>query len=159
MTSDKVVLTREGYEKLVEELYHLKTKKRREAADNLERARAHGDLRENSEYDTAKEAKHQLESRIAALEAKLAHAKVVDPSEIRTDKAFLGVTVEVKNLNSGDTFRYTLVSQDEADIAKGKISVTSPIGKGLLGKGPHETAEIQVPAGKIKLQIVKIIQE
>lgn len=159
MTSDKVVLTREGYEKLAEELHHLKTKKRREAADNLEKARAHGDLRENSEYETAKEAKHQLESRIGMLEQKLAHAKVVDPSEIRTDKAFLGVTFEVKNLNSGDTFRYTLVSQDEADIAKGKISVTSPIGKGLLGKGPNETVEIQVPAGKIKLRILKIIQE
>ncbi|MBI3306979.1 MAG: transcription elongation factor GreA [Candidatus Omnitrophica bacterium] len=159
MMQEKTVLTREGYEKLVEELHILKTKKRREAADNLEKARAHGDLRENSEYETAKEAKHQLESRIASLERKLSHAKVVDPSEIRTDKAFLGVTLEIKNLNSGDTFRYTLVSQDEADITQGKISVTSPIGKGLLGKAPSETAEIQIPAGKIKLQIIRIIQE
>ena len=154
---EKVILTREGYDKLVEELTELKTKKRREVASQLEFARALGDLRENAEYETAKEAKHQLESRIASLEARLANAKIVDLSEIPKDKMFLGVTAEVKNLATGDVFRYTLVAQDEADLGQGKISVTSPIGKGLLGKGPKEVVEIQVPAGKVKYEILKIV--
>ena len=153
---DKVVLTREGYEKLVENLNFLKTKKRREVANQLEHARAFGDLRENAEYETAKEAKRQLETRINNLESKLAHAKVVDASEIPADKAYLGAAVELKNLDTGETVRYTLVAQDEANFSEGKISVSSPIGKGLLGKAEKEKVEIQVPAGKLKFQILKI---
>lgn len=154
--TDKIHLTREGYEKLLGELNVLKTKKRREVADQLAHARAFGDLRENAEYETAKEAKRQLETRIQELELRLSRAKVVDQEEIRTDKVFLGAMVELKNLDSGETLRYTLVSQDEADFSQGKISVTSPIGKGLLGKAVDEKAEIQVPAGKLKFQILKI---
>lgn len=153
---DKVILTREGYEKLLAELQYLKSTKRKEVADQLETARAHGDLRENAEYDAAKEAKSHLEGRIATLEERLSRAKVVEPSDMPQDKAFLGATLKLKNLNSGDTFQYTLTSQDEADFAKGKISVTSPIGKGLLGKELNETVQIQVPAGLIKLQILEI---
>lgn len=156
---ERVILTREGYEKLVEELNYLKTKKRREVAGQLEFARSLGDLRENAEYETAKEAKHQLESRIASLEAKLSHAKIVDPKDIPEGKAFLGVRLEIKNLATGDIFCYTLVAQDEADFQKGRISVTSPIGKGLLGKGQGEIAEIQIPAGKVKYEILKILRE
>ncbi len=159
MNVEKVVLTREGFEKLVAELTFLKTKKRREVADQLEHARALGDLRENSEYETAKEAKHQLESRIVSLEAKLAHAKIVDLDDLPRDKAYLGTTLELKNLNTGDLLRYTLVAQDEADFSQFKISVTSPIGKGLLGKAPKEVVEIQIPAGKIKFEILKISRE
>ena len=154
--NEKVVLTREGYQKLVEELNFLKTKKRREVADQLEHARAFGDLRENAEYDTAKEAKRQLETRIVTMEERLSNARVVDPGEIPEGKAFLGATLDLKNLNTGESFTYTLVSQDQADFEKGKISVTSPIGRGLLGKSEKDIAEIQVPAGKIKLQILKI---
>ena len=154
--SDKIVLTKEGYEKLIEELNLLKTKKRREVANQLEHARAFGDLRENAEYETAKEAKRQLETRIQELEDKVVHARVVDQSEIPADKAYLGATLELKNLDSGETVRYMLVAQDEADFSQGKISVTSPIGKGLLGKAEKEKAEIQVPAGKLKFQILKI---
>jgi len=153
---EKIVLTREGYEKLVENLNFLKTKKRREVANQLEHARAFGDLRENAEYETAKEAKRQLETRINNLESKLAHAKVVDASEIPADKAYLGAAVELKNLDTGETVRYTLVAQDEANFSEGKISVSSPIGKGLLGKAEKEKVEIQVPAGKLKFQILKI---
>ncbi len=153
---DKVILTREGFEKLAAELNFLKTKKRREVASQLEFARALGDLRENAEYETAKEAKSQLETRIANLEARLSRAQIVDLNDLPTDKAYLGATLEIKNLVSGDLMKYTLVAQDEADFSKGKISVTSPIGKGLLGKAVGETAEIQIPAGKIKLQILKI---
>ncbi len=153
---DKVILTREGYERLAEELTFLKTKKRREVADQLEFARSLGDLRENAEYETAKEAKHQLEIRIGDLENKLAMAKIVDLSEVPEGKAFLGCKLEVKNLTTNKLITYMLVAQDEADLTKGKISVTSPIGKGLVGKELNAVVEIQVPAGKIKLQILKI---
>ena len=156
MSSDKVILTRQGFEKMAEELNYLKTKKRREVANQLEFARALGDLRENAEYETAKEAKHQLEIRIGTLEAKLGRAKIVDPSEIRKDKVYLGATVEIKNLNTGDILKYTLVAQDEANFAEGKIAVTSPIGQGLLGKAPNEIAEITIPAGKMKYHIISI---
>ena len=154
--TDRIVLSREGYEKLLAELNHLKTKKRREVANQLEHARAFGDLRENAEYETAKETKRQLETRIQELEMKLTHARVVDMSEIPAGKAYLGATLELKNLDSGETVRYTLVAVDEADFAQGKISVSSPLGKGLLGKSEKEKVEIQVPAGKLKFEILKI---
>lgn len=153
---ERVILTREGYDKLAEELNYLKTKKRREVANQLEFARSLGDLRENAEYETAKEAKHQLEIRISTLEAKLSSAQIVDPKDLPEGKAFLGAVVEVRNVDTKKVVKYTLVAQDEADLAKAKISVTSPIGKGLLGKEVGDIAEIQVPAGKIKLEIVKI---
>jgi transcription elongation factor GreA len=153
---EKILLTRQGYEKLAEELNFLKTKKRREVADQLHFARSLGDLRENAEYETAKEAKHQLEIRIADLEHKLASAKIVEIGDIPKDKAYLGATVELKNHNSGDIVKYTLVTQDEADFNQNKLSVTSPIGKALLGKVPKDIIEVQVPAGKLKLEILTI---
>ena len=159
MSTEKLILSPEGYQKLVEELNYLKTKKRREVAAMLERARAHGDLRENAEYDAAKEAKQQLEIRIATMEAKLSNVRIVDSRELPSDKAYLGTTLELKNLQNGESLRYTLVAQDEADFSKGKISVTSRIGKGLLGKVEGEVAEIQIPAGKIQFQILKLTRE
>ncbi len=156
---DKVILTREGYDRLAEELTYLKTKKRREVANQLEFARSLGDLRENSEYETAREAKHQLEIRIGELESKLGRAQIVDPRDLPEGKAFLGAKLEIKNLISGEIFSYALVAQDEADFEKGRISVTSPIGRGLLGKEVNDIAEIQVPAGKVKYQILKISRE
>lgn len=157
--TDKIILTREGYERLIAELNHLKTKKRREVAKQLEHARAFGDLRENAEYETAKEAKRQLETHIQEMELKLAHARVVETDEIPRDKAYFGATLELKNLDTGDTVRYTLVAQDAADFNQGKISVTSPLGKGLLGKAEKDKVEIQVPAGKLRFQINKITRE
>lgn len=153
---ERTILTIDGYNKLVDELTYLKTKKRREVADQLEFARSLGDLRENSEYETAKEAKHQLEIRIGELEAKLSNAKVIDPKELPEGKALIGCTVHLKNHNTGKTIIYKLVTQDEADFQAGKISITSPIGKGLLGKEVKEIVEIQVPAGKIKLEVLII---
>lgn len=154
----QVILTREGYDKLSEELNYLKTKKRREVANQLEFARSLGDLRENAEYETAKEAKHQLEIRIGELEHKLGNAKIVDPRDLPEGKAFLGATLVVKNLTTQANVTYMLVAQDEADFQKGKISVTSPIGKALLGKEINEIAEVQVPAGKIRLQVIEILK-
>ena len=155
---NNVILTRDGYDKLSEELNFLKTKKRREVANQLEFARSLGDLRENAEYETAKEAKHQLEIRIGELEHKLSNAKIVDPKDLPEGKAFLGATIELKNLATGAIVRYMLVAQDEADFQKGKISVTSPIGKALLGKEVKDIVEVQVPAGKICLEVIKILK-
>ncbi len=157
--SDKVILTQEGYDKLYEDLMFLKTKKRREVADQLEKARAHGDLSENADWETAKETKHQLEIRIGQLEHRLASAQIVEKGDIAQDKAYLSAKVKVKNLDSGDIFDYTLVSQDEANFDEGKISVTSPIGRGILGKSLNEETVIPVPAGKIKLKIMEIRYE
>ena len=159
MSSDKVIMTHEGYEKIAEELNVLKTKGRREAADQLAVARAHGDLRENAEYDAAKEAKKHLETRIAIMEGKLSSAQIVDVRDLPTDRACFGTTVELKNLDSGDPVVFTLVAEDETDLAQGKISITSPIAKGLLGKMEGEFAEIQIPVGKVRYKVIKISRE
>lgn len=151
-----VILTQEGYEKLKEELRYLKSTKRMEVARQLETARAHGDLRENAEYDTAKEAKAQLESKIRKLEEKLTVAKVVDVSSAPTDKVYFGTIVEVKNKKTGSNVTFTFVAEDEADVSQGKLSINSPIGKSLLGHGVGETVEVKVPAGIIPFEILKI---
>ena len=153
---DSVILTPEGYERLKEELRTLKTAKRVEIAKQLEVARSHGDLRENAEYETAKEAKVQLESKIRTLEDKLARAKVVDVSGAPTDKVYFGTIVELKNKKTGDHVTFTFVAEDEADISKGKLSINSPIGKALLGHQKGETVEAKVPAGIIPYEILKI---
>lgn len=157
--TEKIILTQQGYEKLSEELNFLKTKKRREIANQLEKARAHGDLSENSEYETAKEAKHQLEIRIGELEHRLAHARILDKNEVAQDKAYLSAKLKVQNIDNKEIFEYMLVAQDEANFEEGKISVSSPIGKGLLGRVLNEEVVIQVPAGKIKLKIMEIKYE
>src|SRR3990167_1528346 len=144
-----VIFTKQGFEKLKEDLRILKTVKRIEVAKQLEVARAHGDLRENAEYDTAKEAKAQLESRIRTLEEKLVRAKVVDVTDAPTDKVYFGTVVELKNKKTGDQVVFTFVAEDEADISKGKLSIHSPIGKALLGHAKGETVEVRVPAGVI----------
>ncbi|MBI4387503.1 MAG: transcription elongation factor GreA [Candidatus Omnitrophica bacterium] len=154
--SEKVFLTSEGYEKLKAELKHLKETKRMEVARQLETARAHGDLSENAEYDTAKEAKAQLESRIRTLEEKLMSAKVVDLSEIKTDKIYFGTSAELKNLKTGATITFSFVAQDEADLAKNRISIQSPIGKALLGHAVGDKVNVTIPAGVISFQVLKI---
>lgn len=159
MPDPKNIMTPEGFEKATEELNYLKTKKRMEVADQLATARAHGDLKENAEYDAAKEAKKHLETRIAQLELRLAEATVIDPSTLPSDKAYFGTTLELENVGTGDKIKWTLVAHDEADLENGKISITSPIGKGLLGKALDEVAEIQVPAGIVKFKILKITRE
>ena len=153
---EQVILTQEGYERLKEELRKLKGPKRMEVANQLETARAHGDLRENAEYDTAKEAKAQLESRIRTLEEKLSIAKVVDLKDAPTDKVYFGTTVELKNKKTSKNITFTFVADDEADVSKNKLSISSPIGKSLLGHKIGETVEVKVPAGIIPYEILKI---
>ena len=152
-----IILTAEGFEKLKEDLRYLRSTKRLEVARQLEVARAHGDLRENAEYDTAKEAKAQLESKIRTLEEKLMVAKVIDPTDdAPTDKIYFGTYAELKNLKTEEKIKFIFVTQDEADISKNKISITSPIGKALLGRKVGEKVDIKIPAGTISYEILKI---
>lgn len=151
-----VQLTREGFERLQKELAHLKGPRRREVIEALATARAHGDLRENAEYDAAKEAQAQLEKRIAALEMNLAEARVIDEERIEKDKAFLGATLTLRDAATNREFEYTLVSKEEADFSAGRISMESPVGRALLGKKAGEKVEIKIPAGTTTYQILKI---
>lgn len=154
--SEKIYLSYEGHGKLADELKELKGPKRIAVAKALERARAHGDLRENSEYDAAKEARAQLEKRIADLEDKLARAMIVDASKLSAGVVTIAKTVKLKDLDSGETVRYTLVDAEEADPPNGRISVTSPIGKALIGHKVKDKVQIQIPAGTLNYQITSI---
>ena len=149
-------LTKEGYKKLEAELNHLIKVNRKDVARKLEHARSMGDLRENAEYEAAKEEKIMLEQKIGELSAKLASARIIDHMEIPDDKAYIGATVVLKDTESGEEITYTLVSEAEADYNENKISITSPVGKGLLGHGVDDIVEIQIPAGTLRYQILKI---
>lgn len=148
--------SKEGLENLKLELSELKTKGRADMARQIQEARDKGDLSENAEYDAAKEAQGLLELKIAQLENLLANARVMDGSKIDTSKVQTLCSVKVKSLSNNKEVTYTLVSEKEADFKSGKISVTSPIGKGLLGKKVGEIAEIAVPSGIQKLEILDI---
>ncbi len=153
---EKNYLSKEGYEKLDTELRDLKTRGRKEIANDIAEARAKGDLSENAEYDAAKEAQGMLEKRIAELENALANARVLKEEDINTDKAYLLSTVTILNHKIGKEVQYKLVSPDEADFKQNKISIESPIGKAILGSAPGDVKEVEVPAGTLKLEIKKI---
>src|SRR5688572_21591576 len=146
--------TPEGLQKLKEELAELKTKGRSEIAKQLAEARDKGDLSENAEYDAAKDAQGLLELKISKLEEVVGNARVIDESSMDTDTILVLSKVQLKNLKNGMVMNYTLVSEEEADLATGKISVKSPIGKGLLGKTAGDVVEITIPAGKINFEIL-----
>lgn len=148
--------TQEGLDKLKAELDHLKKVERPSVSQQIADARDKGDLSENAEYDAAKEAQGLLEMKIAQMEELVAHARVIDESKIDTSKALILSKVKVKNLNNNMEMEYTLVSEEEANLKEKKISVSSPIGKGLLGKSVGDVAEIKVPAGMLKLEVVNI---
>jgi len=148
--------TEEGLKKLRAELNQLKDVERPKASQAIADARAKGDLSENAEYDAAKEAQGMLEMQIAKLENTLANARIINESELDTSKVLVLSSVSVKNKANGAQMNYTLVAQSEADLKTGKISVDSPIGKGLLGKEVGEVAVIEVPNGKIELEILSI---
>ncbi len=152
----KNYLSREGYEKLDKELHDLKTRGRKEIAQEIAEARSKGDLSENAEYDAAKEAQGHLEKRIAELEHTLATATIIDEKNINTSKAYLLSTVTIRNLKVKKEMKYTLVSKDEADFKLGKISVDSPIGKAILGTEIGEVVQVNVPAGTLQLEILNI---
>ena len=149
----------EGLKKLRNDLNYLKDVERPKASNAIAEARDKGDLSENAEYDAAKEAQGMLELQISKLENTLANARLINESELDTSKVLVYSSVEVKNQSNGLVMNYKLVAETEADLKAGKISVESPIGKGLLGKKEGEIAEIKVPNGIIKLEINKITRD
>ncbi len=147
--------TAEGLKNLKEELHLLRDIERPKASQAIGEARDKGDS-ENAEYDAAKEAQGLLEMRISKMEETLANARLIDESQLDTSKVLVLSTVKLKNLNNGIEMKYTLVAESEADLKSGKISVNSPIGKGLLGKEVGDVAEITVPNGNLKFEILEI---
>lgn len=151
-----IYLTQEGYDKIKAELDDSKSRGRQEAARAIAEARDKGDLSENAEYDAAKDAQGMLEMKINEMEARIAAARIVSSAQISTEQVNILTTVKLKNLKINKDIEYTLVGESEADLKERKISVTSPIGKGLLGKKEGEVAEIQTPGGVIKFKVEKI---
>ncbi len=152
----KVYLTREKLVELEHELRVMKSAGRAEMAAKIAEARGYGDLSENAEYDAAKEAQEHLELRIAKLEETLSRAQLIDTTALPTDKVYILSLVKLQDLKSKQIIEYRLVAPEEADFDKNKISVTSPIGKGLLGRKQGETVRIQVPAGFLEYKILEI---
>jgi transcription elongation factor GreA len=157
MEMEKVAYyTFEGLQRLQEELSKLKTEERSHVAEQLSDAREKGDLSENAEYDAAKEAQELLERRIAKLESLVANARVLSKEDVNTSMVFILSRVKVKNKRNSKEATYMLVSEEEADIKSGKISIDSPLGKGLLGKKVGETAIVEAPAGKLEFEVLHI---
>ncbi len=151
--------TLEGLKKLKDELNQLRDIERPKASQAIAEARDKGDLSENAEYDAAKEAQGLLEMRISKMEEVVSNARVIDESQLDTSKALVHSLVKIKNKTNGSEMTYKLVAQSEADIKTGKISVESPIGKGLLGKQVGDTAEISVPNGTMEFEVLEIWRE
>ena len=151
-----IYLSQEGYDNLKAELQNLKSVDRTRVINQISEARDKGDLSENAEYDAAKEAQGLLEARISKLENDVANARVLDHQDMDTSTVHLLTKVTIKNMASGMEMTYAIVSEAEADLAAKKISVTSPIGKGLLGKAVGDIADIEVPNGIIHFEIIKI---
>ena len=148
--------TEEGLQKLNEELDHMKNVERGQISAQIAEARDKGDLSENAEYDAAKEAQGLLELKISKLETALSNARVVDESQLDLSKALILSKVKIKNLTNGAIMEYTLVSEKEADLKAKKISVDSPIGEGLLGTSVGDIAEVKIPTGIMKFEIIEI---
>jgi len=153
----KVPMTVEGAERLKAELQRLKTVERPAVIQALSDARSQGDLSENADYDAAKERQGFIEGRISEVEAKLAHAQVIDPAAIEADgRVVFGSTVEIEDLESGNRNSYQIVGDDEADIKASKISVNSPIARALIGKTEGDTADVQAPGGMRSFEVVGV---
>ena len=149
-------LSREGFEKLRKELERLKTVERRRIAKAIGEARLQGDISENAEYDAAKDAQGHCEARIAELEGKLANVRIIEDQNISSDKVYIGAVVYLKDLDSGEQLKYIMVSPEEANYEENKLSIFSPIGKGLIGRQVGESVNIKVPAGFLKYKVLKI---
>ena len=153
---ERTYLTREGYEKLMQELEHLKIVKRKELSAAVEHARLLGDLKENAEYDAAKEALAFNEKRIRELEGKLSTAEIIEENAVSNGAVCLGVKVKIVDLDSNEEVEYKMVGPDEADPVNGFISISSPVGRALLGHKENDAVEVTIPAGILKYKIVKI---
>ena len=148
--------TAEGLKKLKDELHHLKTHERASISKQIAEARDKGDLSENAEYDAAKDAQGLLEMKIAKMEDVVANARLIDESQIDITKVFILSKVKIKNKANGAAMTYTLVPENEANLKEGKISIDSPISKGLLGKKVGDVVDVKVPSGVVKFEIVEI---
>lgn len=148
--------TKEGLEKLNEELHQLKSIERSKISMQIAEAREKGDLSENAEYDAAKEAQGLLELKISKLETIVANARIIDESQLDGSKALILSKVKIKNLTNNMVMEYTLVSEKEANLKEKRISVSSPIGEGLLGKSVGDVVDITIPSGKIKFEVIEI---
>ena len=151
-----VYMTEDGYKKLADEIAQMEAVDRKAISAQIAEARDKGDLSENAEYDAAKEAQGMLEMKIAQMKETLANARIIDESKLKTDSVQILNTVRVKNLANKQEITYTLVSENEANIREGKLAINTPIGKGLLGKKIGEVAEINVPAGLMRFEVVSI---
>ena len=154
--SDISYFTKEGLQRLKDEVHQLETVERPKISQQIAEARDKGDLSENAEYDAAKEAQGLLEAKISKLKNTLANARLVDDSKIDNTKVYILSTVKIRNTKNNAEVTYTLVAENEANLAEKKISIDSPIGKGLLGKSVGDIAEVQVPAGIIPFEILEI---
>ena len=153
---DEVYLTQNGYDRLIQELDHLKQVKRRELSRRIAEARAMGDLSENAEYDAAKEAQAHLEKKIVELDMKLSQAKIISEDQISTDKVAIGVKVDLLDLETSEEFCYIILSDEEADLEKDQIGINSPVAQTLLGKEKGDTVEVSAPSGIFKYKILNI---
>jgi len=151
-----VILTKEGYERLRDEIEHLSTQKRREVADRIKTAREFGDIAENAEYDDAKNEQAMLEARIAKLQERLAGARVIEKKEIAKDVVSIGAKVRLRDVDAKQTVEYHLVGSAEANPAEHKLSNESPVGKAIIGKKKGETVEVATPRGSLKYKILEI---
>lgn len=149
-------MTKEGFDQLTAQLKHMEQIERPAASAAIAEARDKGDLSENSEYDAAKEAQAMLEMKITNLKATLAEAKIIDPSKLSNETVQILSTVEMKNTKLGAKMKYTIVSESEANLKEGKISSTTPIAQGLLGKRVGDIVKIQIPKGEVELEILSI---
>ncbi len=157
---EEVFLTREGMEKLEAELQHLKSVRRKEVADRIKEAREYGDIVENSEYDDAKNEQAFVEGRIKDLEKLLRNVQIIEEEgDTGNNEVKIGSTVELKDLESGEKFTYTLVGSAEADPSENKISNESPVGSAILGRKAGEKVEVEVPAGIIEYEIINILKK
>ena len=156
MASGDIFLTQEGHDKLIAEQDHLIRVKRREYSKAIEEARAFGDLKENAEYHAAKEAQGMNEKRIAELGNILSNARIMDNENIDKDKVLLGATVKIRNVSDNEIDEYQLVSEAEADYDQNKISVTSPLGQGMLGHKKGDVVLVKIPAGTMTIEILEI---
>ena len=154
--TQKVPMTKEGYEKVKKELDHLMKVERPKNIRDIEEARGHGDLSENAEYHAAKERQGHIDAKKRELEFKLAHAQIIDTSKLSNEKVVFGTTVPLADTETGDTRKYTLVGQEEADIKKAKISVQSPVGKALIGHKVGDVLTVKTPGKTVEYEIQEI---
>ena len=154
---DKIPITKDGFEALKRELENLKRVERPRNIKAIEEARAHGDLSENAEFHAAKDRQGFLEGRIGELEFKIANADIIETGKLPKDRAVFGSRVVLENIDTGEDVEYQLVGPDESDIEKGRISITSPLGRAIIGKKPGDELAVQVPGGKRAYELVDIV--